>query len=135
MINEMKPFEPQKINRFLIEFNSPFNIPTYVIHKMSELRAKQIDGEGNIFWDELTFTLFDVEQFPVASIIYKGITETKSNRVSLELIELNIVGETIQTWKINAKLKNISFGERDWSNYENRKIEINLWDVNVKDIK
>jgi len=135
MKNEMKPFEPQKVNRFLIEFNSPFDIPTYVIHKMSELRAKQIDGEGNIFWDELTFTLFDVEQFPVASIIYNGITETKSNRVSFELIELNIVGETIQTWKINAKLKNISFGERDWSNDENRKIEINLWDVNVKDIK
>jgi hypothetical protein len=135
MKNEMKPFEPQKVNRFLIEFNSPFNIPTYVIHKMSELRAKQIDGEGNIFWDELTFTLFDVEQFPVASIIYNGITETKSNRVSFELIELNVVGETIQTWKINAKLKNISFGERDWSNDENRKIEINLWDVNVKDIK
>jgi len=135
MKNEMKPFEPQKVNRFLIEFNSPFNIPTYVIHKMSELRAKQIDGEGNIFWDELTFTLFDVEQFPVASIIYNGITETKSNRVSFELIELNILGETIQTWKINAKLKNISFGERDWSNDENRKIEINLWDVNVKDIK
>ena len=22
MINEMKPFEPQKVNRFLIEFNS-----------------------------------------------------------------------------------------------------------------
>jgi hypothetical protein len=101
---------------------------------MSELRAKQIDGEGNIFWDELTFTLFDVEQFPVASIIYNGITETKSNRVSFELIELNVIGETIQTWKINAKLKNISFGERDWSNDENRKIEINLWDVNVKDI-
>lgn len=135
MKNEMKPFEPQKVNRFLIEFNSPFDIPTYVIHKMSELRAKQIDGEGNIFWDELTFTLFDVEQFPVASIIYNGITETKSNRVSFELIELNILGETIQTWKINAKLKNISFGERDWSNDENRKIEINLWDVNVKDIK
>ena len=134
MKNEMKPFEPQKVNRFLIEFNSPFDIPTYVIHKMSELRAKQIDGEGNIFWDELTFTLFDVEQFPVASIIYNGITETKSNRVSFELIELNVVGETIQTWKINAKLKNISFGERDWSNDENRKIEINLWDVNVKDI-
>jgi len=135
MKNEMKPFEPQKVNRFLIEFNSPFDIPTYVIHKMSELRAKQIDGEGNIFWDELTFTLFDVEQFPVASIIYNGITETKSNRVSFELIELNIIGETIQIWKINAKLKNISFGERDWSNDENRKIEINLWDVNVKDIK
>ena len=134
MINEMKPFEPQKVNRFLIEFNSPFNIPTYVIHKMSELRAKQIDGEGNIFWDELTFTLFDVEQFSVASIIYNGITETKSNRVSFELIELNVIGETIQTWKINAKLKNISFGERDWSNDENTKIEINLWDVNVKDI-
>ena len=135
MINEMKPFEPQKVNRFLIEFNSPFDIPTYVIHKMSELIAKQIDGEGNIFWDELTFTLFDVEQFSVASIIYKAIKENKSNKVSFDLIELNVFGETFQTWKINAKLKNISFGERDWSNDENRKIEINLWDVNVKDIK
>jgi hypothetical protein len=134
MINEMKPFEPGKVNRFLIEFDSPFDIPTYVVHKMSELRASQIDGEGNIFWDELTFPLLDVEQFPVASIIYKAIKENKSNRVSFELIELNVVGETIQTWKIDAKLKNISFGERDWSNDENRKIEINLWDVNVKDI-
>ena len=41
-----------------------------------------------------------------ASKATKAIKENKSNRVSFDLIELNVYGETIQTWKINAKLKN-----------------------------
>jgi len=131
---EFKAFEPQKNNRFLIEFISPFNIPSYTVHKMSELNLHTIDGDGFMYWGDLKLSLYEVEQNPTSTIIYKGIKERKSNRTSFKLKELNVVGDVIQTWEIKAKIYNISFGERDWSNDEVRKIEMHLVDVEVNDV-
>jgi hypothetical protein len=130
----MKPFEPQKNNRFLIEFNSPFDIPSYTVHKMSELNAHTIDSSGQMYWGDLTLSLHEIEQNPVSTTIYKAIKENKTNKISFKLMELNVIGDVIQTWEISAKINTISFGERDWSNDETRKVEIHLWDVNVNDI-
>lgn len=128
-------FEPQKNNRFLIEFNSPFDIPSYTVHKISELNANTIDKDGQMYWCALKLSLHEVEQNPVSTTIYKAIKENKTNKISFKLMELNVIGDIIQTWEISAKIKTISFGERDWSNNETRKVEIHLWDVNVNDIK
>jgi hypothetical protein len=134
-MKNFKPFEPQKNNRFLIEFNSPFNIPSYTVHKMSELNLHTIDGDGFMYWGDLKLSLYEAEQNLTSIIIYKGIKENKTNRISFKLKELNIVGDVIQTWEMKAKICNISFGERDWSNEDVRKIEIHLMDVEVEDVK
>lgn len=134
-MEQFEPFEPQKNNRFLIEFNSPFNIPSYVVHKMSELNLHTIDGDGFMYWGDLKLSLYEAEHNLTSSIIYKGIKENKTNRISFKLKELNIVGDIIQTWEIKAKINNISFGERDWSNVYTRNIEMHLMDIEVEDIK
>jgi len=134
-MEQFKPFEPQKNNRFLIEFNSPFNILSYVVHKMSELNLHTIDGYGFMYWGDLKLSLYEAEHDLTSTIIYKGIKENKTNRISFKLKELNIVGDVIQTWEMKAKISNISFGERDWSNEDIRKIEMQLVDVEVEDIK
>ena len=127
-------FEPQKNNRFLIEFNSPFDIPSCTVHKMSELNAHTIDSYGQMYWGDLILSLREIEQNPVSTTIYKAIKKNKTNKISFKLMELNVIGDVIQTWEISAKINTISFGERDWSNDETRKVEIHLWDVNVNDI-
>jgi hypothetical protein len=134
-MEKFKAFEPQKNNRFLIEFNSPFNIPSYAVHKMSELNLHTIDSDGQMYWGDLMLSLYEAEQNLTSTIIYKAIKESKSRNISFKLMELNVIGDIIQTWEISAKINNISFGERGWSNDEVRKIEMHLWDVNVKDIK
>jgi len=134
-MEQFKPFEPQKNNRFLIEFNSPFNIPSYVVHKISELNLHTIDGYGFMYWGDLKLSLYEAEHDLTSTIIYNGIKENKTNRISFKLKELNIVGDVIQTWEMKAKISNISFGERDWSNEDIRKIEMQLVDVEVEDIK
>jgi hypothetical protein len=130
----MKAFEPQKNNRFLIEFGDPFTFPSYVVHKMSELNLHTIDGDGFMYWGDLKLSLYEAEQNATSTIIYKGIKERKSNRVLFKVRELNAVGDIVQTWEMRAKIYNISFGERDWSSDEIRKIEMHLVDVQVDDV-
>lgn len=130
----MKAFEPQKNNRFLIEFGDPFKFPSYVVHKMSELNLHTIDGDGFMYWGDLKLSLYEAEQNATSTIIYKGIKERKSNRVLFKVRELNAVGDIVQTWEMRAKIYNISFGERDWSSDEIRKIEMHLVDVQVDDV-
>jgi hypothetical protein len=137
MINEMKSFEPQKVNRFLIEFNSPFDIPTYAVHKMSELKAIHVFGDGWVNWGDLTIEMYETSEIPIASIICKGLAENKSkktNTISFQLLELNVMGDVIQSWGISAKIKDITFGKYDWSNDGLKMIEMNLKEV-VADIK
>ena len=134
---EFVAFEPQKVNRFLIEFNSPFVIPTYAVHKMSELKAIHVFGDGWVNWGDLTIEMYETSEIPIASIICKGLAENKSkqtNTISFQLLELNVVGDIIQRWEINAKIKDIAFGKYDWLNDELKMIEMNLKDV-VADIK
>lgn len=71
------------------------------------------------------------------TIICKGLAENKSkqtNTISFQLLELNVVGDIIQRWEINAKIKDIAFGKYDWLNDELKMIEMNLKDV-AADIK
>ena len=134
---EFVAFEPQKVNRFLIEFNSPFVIPTYAVHKMSELKVVCVYDDVWVNWGDLTIEMYETSEIPIDSIICKWLAENKSkqiNTISFQLLELNVMGDIIQRWEINAKIKDITFGKYDWLNDELKMIEMNLKDV-VADIK
>jgi len=139
MINEIDftAFEPQKGNKFLIEFNSPFSIPSYVIHKMSELKVTHVYDGGSVNWGDLTIEMYETSEISIASIICKGLAENESketNTISFQLLNLNVVGDIIQRWEINANIKDIAFGKHDWLNDGLKMIEMNLKDV-VANIK
>ena len=79
---EFVAFEPQKVNRFLIEFNSPFVIPTYAVHKMSELKVVCVYDDGWVNWGDLTIEMYETSEIPIASIICKGLAENKSKQIN-----------------------------------------------------
>jgi hypothetical protein len=128
-------FEPQKNNRFMIKFNPPFEIESFAVHKMSELKTASIHNDGKVYWEDLTLSLFETTDKPTSGKIYKGLVANRANNenvISFRILELNIVGSTIQTWEVEASIKSIKFGRYDWSDDSTRTIEMILNHVKAR---
>ena len=94
---EFVAFEPQKVNRFLIEFNSPFVIPTYAVHKMSELKVVCVYDDGWVNWGDLTIEMYETSEIPIASRSEPNLSAVSKGKSSLPVATIWTLAGAIST--------------------------------------
>jgi len=118
-VNEIldSSFEPKTSNRFIVEFQSPFNIPLYSIHKISLPSFTKAHQFSRIIWDDIIVEFYDPVSPSTSQAIMEGLRklrEMDTQDITISIKMLGPVGDTVSEWLIKGEIDTINFGELNW---------------------
>lgn len=121
MNNEkFKAYEPKVVNRFLVEFQSPLNIPTYVVKGAT--RPKLLTTNNNGFtWEEMIFSMYDPITPSTTQALMEGLKELRTlddQTIEVKLSMVSPVGDKVEEWLIKGTINKVDFGTLDWNGDE-----------------
>lgn len=109
-------------NRWLITFDTPYDkIPSYALSKSSRPKwvvSKTAKHEYDGKWSDIEIILSD----PIAPSTTEGLmnglrnNKKKKKPISYSLEMLGPVGDTVEKWLISGYIKELDFGDLDYSN-------------------
>lgn len=118
MSNEkFKEYEPKVVSRFLVEFQSPLNIPSYVVKGAN--RPKLIAANNNGFtWEEMVFSMYDPIAQSTTQVLMEGLKELRKlddQTIEVKLSMVSPVGDKVEEWLIKGTINKVDFGTLDWN--------------------
>lgn len=122
------PYEPKKQNRWVVKFKEPFNnIKEWCVAKTT--RPKIVDNN----WEDIEITLRDPISPSTSQAVMDGLraTNNKIIPISYDLEILDPTGVTVEKWAIEAIVKEVDFGELNYSNDDLIHIKMILEPTNV----
>ena len=121
-------YEPKFQNRFVIEFNKPFNeIKSYTVTEAS--RPKFINSE----WAPMEIKFVDPIGPSTSKAIMSGLEQYKKDSIiSYNIKLLDPVGQSIEQWDIKGKLQEICFGDMKYGSNDILEIKMIINVISVK---
>ena len=130
---QSEAYEPKMNNRFMIEFQPPFDIKSYVVHGTQ--RPVYIFHDNEIQYERMHFRLFDPIAPSATREIMEGIRtnhDAKNNQeIKFRLKMLGPVGDVIEEWDIKGNLTFIDFGKLSWDDERSTVIEMEIQPTDV----
>jgi hypothetical protein len=93
-------YEPQRCNRFIIEFPENFEPLSYFVHSFNR------GGKYNGIWDFMSITFNNIIG-PSTTILINNLLN-KENDFDIKLKILDPVGLVVETWLITVELQTLS---------------------------
>ena len=108
---QIRPYEPMRENRFLLNFPDEFNIPEYMVK--STQRPTWINGN----WNSMSIVLYDPIGPSMAQSVFNLIQQPEviNNPFTYHLRILDPVGIVIEDWSITCKIYSCRFGDLSYS--------------------
>ena len=107
-----EPYEVKRPNRWLIKFEAPYDkIPSYALSKSS--RPKLVKSK----WSDIEIILRDPINPSTTEGLMNGLRKNKKKKkpISYSLEMLGPVGDTVEKWLISGYIKELDFGDLDYS--------------------
>jgi hypothetical protein len=124
---EFGQFEPKSVNRFMVEFKPPFNIPKFVVK--STTRPTIVMTNGGHKWEEMIFSMYDPIVPSTSQSLMTGLRELRKlddQTIEVNLTLLGAVGDKVEEWLIRGTINKVDFGTLDWKAAEPLIIKLHL---------
>lgn len=124
-------YELKRNNRWVVTFSKPYDkINSYVVKTLN--KSKLINGS----WSDIIITLYDSIGPSTSQALMEGIRfEWQNNReiprIEYKLNMLDPTGVAIEEWLVTGKLKEVDFGDLDYSDSEITKIKLLIEPISV----
>jgi hypothetical protein len=110
----LQPFEPMRENRYLVTFPVEFQINNTFV-KSTSRPSIQVHNE-RVIWNDIEFKFYN----PISPSIQQSLFNFLNNNINfneheIKLQMLDPVGEIVSEWIVYGFIKEINFGELDYS--------------------
>lgn len=109
------PYEPMRVNRFLVTFPESFNISPYFV-RMANRPSVRVSPYGLHEWDDIEITLHDPISPSMSQNIFELINSDMIHQPMTFLIQmLDPTGVTVSEWSIWGRVSSIDYGMLDYA--------------------
>ena len=120
------PFEPMRVNRFLVTFPGSFNISPYFV-RMTNRPSVRLTPNGFREWDDIVVSLYDPIQPSVSQNIFQLInSDLITHPLTFLMQMLDPTGVVVSEWSIWGRVASIDYGELDYSDGSLSEIKLTI---------
>lgn len=120
------PFEPMRVNRFLVTFPGSFNISPYFV-RQTDRPSMRIGPLGHYEWNDIEMTLYDPISPSMSQNIYQLIDSNLITQPMTFLIQmLDPTGLVVSEWSIWGIVSSIDYGVLDYGDDSTTEIKIKI---------
>lgn len=112
----LEQFEPKRNNRWIVTLPDQWEIPSYLVNRITKPKAYCNVETENLDWDIMKITILDPINPSTTQKINRIFYEYQFNTDWVLVLEhLDPTGISVEKWSIAAKIIGCDFGDLDYS--------------------